>query len=60
MDEFISVIHENWDIMTDPTTLAAYTLWRINWIHPFIEGNGRTSYNRIWCLEEFEVWGVPC
>ncbi len=18
------------------------------------------SYNRIWCLEEFEVWGVPC
>lgn len=43
MDEFISVIHENWDIMNDPTTLAAYTLWRINWIHPFIEGNGRTA-----------------
>lgn len=43
MDEFISVIHENWHILDDPTTLAAYTLWRINWIHPFLEGNGRTA-----------------
>ncbi len=43
MDEFISFIHENWHISDDPTTLAAYTLWRINWIHPFIEGNGRTA-----------------
>lgn len=23
--------------------LAAYALWRINWIHPFVEGNGRTA-----------------
>jgi len=23
--------------------LAAYGLWRLNWIHPFIEGNGRTA-----------------
>ncbi|WP_420810771.1 Fic family protein [Haliangium ochraceum] len=22
---------------------AAYALWRINWIHPFAGGNGRTS-----------------
>ena len=21
----------------------AYGLWRLNWIHPFIEGNGRTA-----------------
>ncbi|MEX1365172.1 MAG: Fic family protein [Nannocystaceae bacterium] len=20
-----------------------YTLWRLNWIHPFVEGNGRTA-----------------
>src|SRR5262249_19049562 len=26
-----------------PTELAAYALWRLNWIHPFIEGNGRTA-----------------
>lgn len=23
--------------------LASYLLWRINWIHPFADGNGRTS-----------------
>lgn len=43
MDRFFSVVHENWTIMTHPTTLAAYALWRLNWIHPFVEGNGRTA-----------------
>lgn len=42
MDRFISAIHENWYIWT-ATELAAYGLWRLNWIHPFIEGNGRTA-----------------
>lgn len=42
MDRFISFIHENWDNVS-PTELAAYGLWRLNWIHPFIEGNGRTA-----------------
>ncbi|MGW9229232.1 Fic family protein [Pseudorhizobium sp. NPDC055634] len=23
--------------------LASYIMWRLNWIHPFIDGNGRTS-----------------
>jgi Fic family protein len=23
--------------------LPGYALWRLNWIHPFIEGNGRTA-----------------
>ena len=26
-----------------PIHLAAYTMWRINWIHPFSDGNGRTA-----------------
>lgn len=43
IDEFLSVIHENWTISTYPTILPAYALWRLNWIHPFIEGNGRTA-----------------
>jgi Fic family protein len=42
MDRFISFIHENWDNMT-PAQIAGYGLWRLNWIHPFIEGNGRTA-----------------
>lgn len=43
MDRFFSVIHENWEIASSPTVLAAYALWRLNWIHPFVEGNGRTA-----------------
>lgn len=43
IDQFISVIHENWDLVPYPTLLPAYALWRLNWIHPFIEGNGRTA-----------------
>lgn len=38
MDRFFSVIHENWTVMTHPTLLPAYSLWRMNWIHPFVEG----------------------
>jgi fido (protein-threonine AMPylation protein) len=43
IDQLISLVHENWDVISSPTTLAAYVLWRLNWIHPFIEGNGRTA-----------------
>lgn len=42
MDRFIVFNHENWFLLS-PTQLAAYGLWRLNWIHPFIEGNGRTA-----------------
>jgi Fic family protein len=43
MDRFFSVIHENWTVIDHPTLLPAYALWRLNWIHPFVEGNGRTA-----------------
>ena len=43
MDRFFSVVHENWTILDQPTFLPAYALWRLNWIHPFVEGNGRTA-----------------
>ena len=42
VDRYISFIHENWFVCS-PTMLAAYGLWRLNWIHPFVEGNGRTA-----------------
>lgn len=43
MDQFFSMVHENWTVVDHPTYLAAYALWRLNWIHPFVEGNGRTA-----------------
>ena len=42
MDDFINDINRNWHDL-DPILLAAYVLWRINAIHPFINGNGRTA-----------------
>jgi len=43
MDRFFSFVHENWTLDDHPTEMAAYALWRLNWIHPFVEGNGRTA-----------------
>jgi Fic family protein len=35
-------ISADWNA-ADPIELAARVLWRLSWIHPFEEGNGRTS-----------------
>lgn len=45
MDLMFSMIHENWTLQSvdHPTWTAAFVLWRLNWIHPFVEGNGRTA-----------------
>lgn len=42
MDEMVSEINRYWD-QVDDLLLGAYALWRLNWIHPFINGNGRTA-----------------
>jgi prophage maintenance system killer protein len=41
MDDFVNLVNRNWD--QDPVVLATYVLWRLNNIHPFINGNGRTA-----------------
>lgn len=43
MDRFFSVVHENWTTVDHPTFMGAFALWRLCWIHPFVEGNGRTA-----------------
>lgn len=42
MDDFVNLVNRNWD-QNDPVALATYVLWRLNNIHPFINGNGRTA-----------------
>lgn len=42
MEDMVHMVNRAWD-RTDPAVLAAYVLWRINWIHPFVNGNGRTA-----------------
>ena len=59
MDLCISVVHENWTIFQDdPLTLPAYVLWRMNWIHPFIEGNGRTARAACYYLISLKYGGL--
>ena len=41
-EEMCDYINERWDDAS-PIHLSAYLMWRINWIHPFANGNGRTS-----------------
>jgi Fic family protein len=35
-------VNQNWN-ERNAIQLAAYILWRMNWIHPFADGNGRTA-----------------
>ena len=42
MDNFINRVNSEWRD-ADPVVLAAYVLWRLCAIHPFINGNGRTA-----------------
>lgn len=42
MDDFVNLVNRQWD-SSDPVELSAYVLWRLNHIHPFINGNGRTA-----------------
>lgn len=42
MQMFTNQVNRMWD-STDAVVLAAFVLWRLNYIHPFINGNGRTA-----------------
>jgi fido (protein-threonine AMPylation protein) len=42
MDDFVDFLNRWWET-SDPVVLASFTLWRMNYIHPFINGNGRTA-----------------
>jgi Fic family protein len=41
VEEMCDWVNDNLD--QPPLSLCAYTMWRLNWIHPFEDGNGRTS-----------------
>lgn len=42
MRDLLKYLSDNWATAT-ASHLAAYALWRLCWIHPFEEGNGRTA-----------------
>jgi Fic family protein len=42
VENLCDYVNEHWETST-AVQLAAYVMWRLNWIHPFVDGNGRTS-----------------
>jgi len=42
VEDMCEYVNSHWDEST-PLHLGAYIMWRLNWIHPFADGNGRTS-----------------
>jgi Fic family protein len=42
IEELCDYINEKWQEKS-PIHLASYVMWKLNWIHPFTDGNGRTS-----------------
>lgn len=42
IQEMCDYVNDQWHLQS-AFHLSAYTMWRHNWIHPFSDGNGRTS-----------------
>ncbi|VUX45873.1 conserved hypothetical protein [Candidatus Defluviicoccus seviourii] len=42
MDDFVEEVEGLWD-GTNALLLASFVLWKLNAIHPFVNGNGRTA-----------------
>ena len=42
MEELCDWVNDNWT-SESALTICAYVMWRLNWVHPFLDGNGRTS-----------------
>lgn len=42
IEELCDYVNDKWATVS-AAHLAAYVMWRINWIHPFDDGNGRTA-----------------
>lgn len=42
MNAFVNEVNHAWE-KSDALVLSTYVLWRLNYIHPFINGNGRTA-----------------
>lgn len=42
MEMFVDEVNRHWEA-ADAIYLTAFVLWKLNYIHPFINGNGRTA-----------------
>ena len=57
LDGMCDAINSRWDTL-DALELAAFALWRLNWIHPFTDGNGRTARALSYLILNIKSGGV--
>lgn len=57
MDDFVNQVNRHWE--EDPVVLATHVLWRLNYIHPFINGNGRTARMTSYFVLCLRIGGFP-
>lgn len=58
MQMFTNQVNRGWET-ADPVALAAFVLWRLNHIHPFINGNGRTARAACYLVLCLKLGGWP-
>lgn len=57
MREFCQFVGIEWD-KRDMVWMSAFCLWRINWIHPFRNGNGRTARELSYLVLSVKFGGI--
>ena len=58
METFIDTVNNHWN-QVDAVSLAAFCLWRLNNIHPFVNGNGRTARALCYYVVCVKMGGEP-
>jgi Fic family protein len=57
VENMCDYVNERWRDAT-AIHLAAYLMWRLNWIHPFADGNGRTARMISYVVMSIKIGGV--
>jgi Fic family protein len=57
IEELCDYVNDNW-AAASAAHLAAYVMWRINWIHAFDDGNGRTARAASYLVLSIKTGGV--
>lgn len=58
IEEMCDYVNAHWEEST-PLHLAAYIMWRLNWIHPVADGNGRTSRILSYIVLSIRAGAIP-
>jgi Fic family protein len=58
IEHMCDYVNDKW-YSSSPVHLAAYALWKLNWIHPFTDGNGRTARAISYLLLCLRLGGWP-